>query len=692
MYISQIILRDWKAYETAVFDFPAPTQEKNLVLIGAPNGYGKTSLFEAIVLGMFGQDGLSLIASSPLSGTDEGRLNTSYKKFLEKSLHKVAKERGRTSCSVKLIFVEDNGETLEIQRIWHFNDEGIYRPQDEEVQIFEGSTRKAIGPDKYSSEDRTEWFSKYITEKLLPFTLAHFFMFDGEQVSLLAEREKSVQVRSGIEGLLGIPMLKQLADDLRKYAEHRRRETPNVSDKTIKKLEDERHQLESDYEKKTKRRDEIEPARASLKKKQTILIKELASYGAGSQALLQEQYEQIKKYEQTIERDQEKLEELMLKELALALSGTRLRQSSKERLSSEDILERWENGKNQGDQNLENFIDAVNSGIQDINPKLDDEQCASILKNVRNAWTKLWYPPPENCAKEYLHSYLNRNERLKAIEQLEELDQLSSREITELLANLSRSESDLMHLKDEVRRIENVAPEVDKKREELNEINTEIEGFDKEIGALDREIESLDGQINSKHQELARMSSKIDQAAPSTRRATQAEQVALMIKDIVSKAVPSQINAIADAMTKAHRLMVHKKDLVERIDIDEDCNVRLLDANGEDLREYDLSAGEKQIFTQALISAISSVSGRGFPMIVDTPLGRLDVEHRKGVLKHLAQKKHQVILLSTNTEVVGEYLQGIDSNVQKKYLIEFEQIGNIGQSSVRPGYFEDEIG
>jgi DNA sulfur modification protein DndD len=59
-------------------------------------------------------------------------------------------------------------------------------------------------------------------------------MFDGEQVSVLAEREMSAQVRAGIEGLLGIPVLKQLAKDLRSYAEVRRKESPNVSDKPSK--------------------------------------------------------------------------------------------------------------------------------------------------------------------------------------------------------------------------------------------------------------------------------------------------------------------------------------------------------------------------------------------------------------------------------------------------------------------------
>ena len=63
------------------------------------------------------------------------------------------------------------------------------------------------------------------------------------------------------------------------------------------------------------------------------------------------------------------------------------------------------------------------------------------------------------------------------------------------------------------------------------------------------------------------------------RRAARALKVASMVDDIVAKAVPSQIDAIADAMTNAHRSMAHKKDLVERIDIDEDCDVKLLNTD-----------------------------------------------------------------------------------------------------------------
>lgn len=689
MYISQITLRDWKAYTTANFDFPAPGNGRNIILIGAPNGYGKTSLFEAIVLGMFGRDGLPLIARSPFSGGDKEGLAISYKNFLEKALHRGALAASRNSCSVKMTFVDDDGEPLEIQRIWHFNESGAYRPQDEEVHIYRGTTRRPVGPGTLEGNERADWFREYIAENLLPFTLAHFFMFDGEQVSILAEREMSAQVRAGIEGLLGIPVLKTLAKDLRSYAEVRRKDSPNVSDKTIEKLELERHQLTFEFDKKSERFAEIEPALVELKEEREHLTRELASFGAGSQALLQEQFEQIKNYERVIEQGRARLEDLLMKDIALALSGRGLREGLEKRLAEETVRERWENGRKQGDSNLERFLSAVERGITQISPALSDPQRDGVLDSARSAWEKLWYPPPDDCADEYLHPYLNEVERSKVIDRLEELDELAAPTIVELLHSIATNEEALQRLQDEVTRTEAVAPHVDKKRERLSQLNSEIQQLDQEIGAIKREISALESQINQKNTDLTKLAGQWDQAKPSVRRAIRALKVASMVDEIVAKAVPSQIEAIAAAMTHAHRSMAHKKDLVERIAIDENCDVKLLNADGMDLRGYDLSAGEKQIFTQALISAVSSVSGRGFPMVVDTPLGRLDIEHRKGVLKHLVQRKHQVILLSTNTEVVGEYLREIAPHVQKKYLVHFERVGDIGQSTARPGYFEE---
>lgn len=688
MHISQITLRDWKTYTSAVFDFPEPINGKNIILIGAPNGFGKTNLFEAILLGLYGRFGLTLIARSPFSEPGEEKLSTTYKKFLEKALHRGAIESGRQSCSVKLVFIDDNGSPLEIQRTWHFNNSGIFLPNDEEIHIFEGKNRKAIGPTNLFGLDCDVWYQDYIAKNLLPYTMAHFYMFDGEQVSVLAEREMSAQVRTGIEGMLGIPVLKQLAIDLRTYAEQQRRLTPNVSDQTIDKMEEEYLLLTSEFDTKKERLTEIEPIVFKLKKEQENLIRELGGFGVSSQALLQEQFEKIKNYQRNIEDGYDQLEFLMVNKLAIALSGHFLRENVKKRLKSEGILERWQTSKKQGDSNLERFLSSVSKALNTINPSLSNGQHQDVLRSARSSWDKLWHPPPENCAQEYLHQCIREPERSKVVDYLEEVDRLGAPTIIELLDKIATNEQQLKRQQDEVIRIESIAPHVDNKRKQLENILDKIRQFDKEITIIQRDLEALDAQINQKKVDLSKQHKNRVQAVPSARRSASAKKVALMIDDIVKKTVPSQIEALADYMTKAHRLMAHKKDLVNHIEINQNCEVKLLNAEGLDLRSFDLSAGEKQIFTQSLISAVASISNRTFPMIIDTPLGRLDIEHRKGVLKHLIQRNHQIILLSTNTEVVGEYYKLVTPHVQKKYLVHFERVGEIGQSSISHGYFE----
>ncbi len=371
---------------------------------------------------------------------------------------------------------------------------------------------------------------------------------------------------------------------MRSYAELRRKEVPNVSDKTIEKLELERHQLTSDYEEKKARLNEIVSRLAVLKQERERLIRELANLGARSQALFQEQFEQIKNYERIITDQQARLEELMMQDLALALSGFELRQSVKMRLLREGVRERWESGKNQGDTNLERFLASVDTSMQGIDPALTDGQREGVLDSARGAWEKLWYPPPENCAKGYWHPYLNELERSKVIDRLGELDELDAPAIVELLDTISANEEALKRLQEEVTRTEAVAPQVDKKRKRLSSVIVEIEGYDQEIGALRREMTSLESQINRKNTELTGLSRQFDQAAPSARRAARADKVAQMVDEIVAQAVPSQINAIAAAMTTAHRSVAHKIDLVERIAIDENCDVKLLNHNGLDLR------------------------------------------------------------------------------------------------------------
>ena len=100
-----------------------------------------------------------------------------------------------------------------------------------------------------------------------------------------------------------------------------------------------------------------------------------------------------------------------------------------------------------------------------------------------------------------------------------------------------------------------------------------------------------------------------------------------------------------------------------------------------------LSKGEKQVFILSLYWAIIKTSNQVVPFIIDTPFARIDTEHREQISAvFFPNISGQVIILSTDEEVVGSYREIIQSHIAHEYLLEYnvEQ----GCTSVKPGYFK----
>ena len=100
----------------------------------------------------------------------------------------------------------------------------------------------------------------------------------------------------------------------------------------------------------------------------------------------------------------------------------------------------------------------------------------------------------------------------------------------------------------------------------------------------------------------------------------------------------------------------HKVDRLRDVKVSfSDHRIELFDAAGI-LEKRDLSAGEKQLFAIGFIYALAQLSGCRMPFVIDTPLGRLDMAHRRRfVAGFLPTASHQVVLLSTDTEIEGPY-------------------------------------
>ncbi len=88
-----------------------------------------------------------------------------------------------------------------------------------------------------------------------------------------------------------------------------------------------------------------------------------------------------------------------------------------------------------------------------------------------------------------------------------------------------------------------------------------------------------------------------------------------------------------------------------------------------------MKAGEQQMFAIATLWALREVSGRPLPVIIDTPLSRLDDDHRRAMLaEFMPQVAQQVIVLATTTEFDEETFAFLQPAVSRAYLLQANNV------------------
>ena len=664
MHLRSVHLINWRSYRRARFEFPRPHGGKNVVLVMAPNEYGKTSFFEALTLGLFGREGLSLVPRARAEAGNDGqeRINVSYSGFLERTLHHRAADTGPPECVVKLEWEDETGEPIEIKRTWYFNANGRHKSGDDQLQIYEGQRRVPVSP-PLIVEDKDGWYREWIAQHFLQPTLAEFFLFDGEQIQRYASRGMGTQVRRGIEGLLGLPILRSLKSSLERYAQNRRAGAAAPSDTTVNAVKAAIDELEARIKAKEVERDEADARLPGLDADIDELTQRLGGRGEGTVALVASLLEDEKRHRDEAERAINDLTALISGDIALAITGTSLRSATLGRLQSEAKRETWETGRDEGNRNLDRFTADLSARIGRLEPPLHDSRRDAVIAAAKEAWAALWHPPPDGCADDYLHPALAGTTRAGVIDRLEAIGRHSAGEVSGHVQRFEAAVATAEAKKRECLELEQVAPEIDEQAGRLRELMEQSGRCKEQRETAQREIDAATAELGNRRAELARYVSRLDTHAPALTYATRADAYINLIEDLLVHAVPYEVREVADEMTKAWKAMAHMSDRVERIDITPDCEVRMLTADGSDLHRIDKSAGASQVFTQALITAITKVSGRTFPFVVDTPLARLSRVQRIGVLKTFTDRPGQVILLSTDQEVVDDKLDAIRDRI-----------------------------
>ena len=686
MWISKLELTCFKSYQHQVFTFPEPIDGKNIVLIGGMNGYGKTSILEGLYLCLYGKDAMVHLARAGLKTEGKGG---GYPTFLERSFNGEALRGGSETMSIRIVLGRSKTKAIDICRRWFFRSNGKWTNEEEAVirDVVRGvpESPKTDGKNGFHLTDYLE------DMQFVPAHIAPFFFFDGEEVKKLADQSRVEQVKQGLEGLLGVVLLRTLAERLRTFESSKRNEIQSVDEQNLTRLYEE---LSNDPIKLNELKnlsEKNDSERALLREELTSLVDRItaAGGGGGDVATMKDLVEERAQYQNKMKESQKKLEMILAGRLPFQLVPKDLILNLKNQLIAEVKLAKHESQKTALAPRKEEFEHAFSKQTEPIiEPALTNVQLEAIKKRLDQAWASLFYPAPPDCAQEVMHEYLSESSRQKAIQFLDTLT-LGQREIRVLISEQAETQQRIEELNRKISRLEGIDRDgtLTILKKSFSDVSRKVDFLTEQARVNNRDIDFLNAKVTNLSAEYNRGKSELDKSSPVRAMLERSERVRKVIEELVPALFPLKIRELGTSMTTFYKQLAHKTQ-VDKIRILDDGSTEILSKNGVEIT-FDRSAGENQIFATALIAGLAKVSGVKAPMVVDTPLGRLDSKHRLNILEFwTSDKNRQVILLSQDEEIDYHFYRQIESNVAKTYLLENTEVGDgIGRTTALEGKY-----
>lgn len=654
MILTKITLHNFGIYAGRHEIDIKPKLNKPVILFGALNGSGKTTLLEGIQFALFGKYAKFL-----------GKTKSAYLDFL---INSVNRKNHETSSSVAVAFVTNRGgesTQYEIVRTWSISSSNTNA---EAIQVFKNTEL-----DNELSERWTE-----LSENFFPSQLSDLFFFDGERIESLAQPARcSELIRTGLNSLLGLDLVTDLSKTLLTLERRIKKEaaSPDNRDRLIR-LDEKRVVITEQLEVIEAELRDANLALASFYAELDSLKTELKLKG-GDLYLKRDELSQRQSMLVTdVLSKRGELIEIASTNLPLSLLSSLLNKVEKLSLTSLSIEQ-----KEAVQEALSAFSQNV---ITEITArKTFDKLQLSLLTQIHEIFLKIDTQKNTRPNIEISRDSLSRirseaamlkGSALKCALELASLESEQDRVHRQILAVPDSSKLQPLFLQ-----IRNVEEKIHKLESSIISLSDQSHRLTKDKDASDIQYNLISIEnLKNKAQELLIEKMKFQLARG---RETLAKfEDAIRIKHLAT---------LEKLILEGFQQLLRKKSFIHSISIDPNSFFLTIKVNGEgDVPSSKLSAGERQLLAVAVLWALAKASGRKLPTVIDTPLGRLDSKHRtEFVQNYFPNAGEQVILLSTDEEIVGTYYHSIKKHTAHQYLIEYDEA--LQSSRISKGYFED---
>ncbi len=646
-----------------------PNGRGPIILIGGMNGSGKTTLLDAVRLCLYGRRALGNRVS----------LNE-YHEYLAAMIHRgsdSAVPLNRAAVSLEFEYAH-GGETKQyrVERSWQQESSNL-RSVNEGLTVSENNWLDIeFGAEHW--QDRIDEF--------IPIGVSQFFFFDGEDIQKLADDSShDLYLAESIKALLGINLVERLQSDLRVYANRLvKRDSPEPVQQEIEAVESEIAKLKSALTDAHAHAESLDTQIAKLETRITRQESRIAAEG-GSYA---ERRESLKLQQGQLLADIEALED-NIRDLCgdlfpFALVPDLLKRLVV-RLRKEIELDEWEAKDRVLETQNTELLKTITAGTFWDDSSLSESQ----IDTVRTKLTPLLKTRLER--PKILCDFKKIRERSPS-----ECDRLLGwidaclndvpQEFRELNDALQEAQSELQKVEQALQKVP--AEEVLKLLvEKLSTLNQTLGQLHKQEQEAEQSIRTLSYQIEVAERKLDSLRYTQQLGEAHIQRQTRVGAVQSVLAAYTAQLTQAKIATLGDAIAEGFNQLSHKSDRIKRVELDpQTFAVTLYDTQNRALLKEELSAGEKQIYTTALLWALARTSGKALPMILDTPLGRLDSSHRQLLVeRYFPYASHQIILLSTDTEVEGDLCSLLEPHISHTFHLSYQQTE--GLTTIKEGYF-----
>ena len=668
MIINTIKLKDFGVFKGEHKLELAPAHSKGrkrpIILFGGNNGAGKTTLLKAILLALYGNyvDGAYLSRNK-------------YNEYLRGWIH-----IGRSSSSDNL---EGRSASVEIEfRYSRIDGADIYRVirswavrndvVTEDLTIFKnGEPLREIESDQWQN----------FLKGLIPPGMTQLFFFDGEKVRNLADDTTSHdEINDAIDKVLGLEIVERLLIDLDVY---KSKKILNRSDKEVRR---ELVRLKKEERALLNKGQDISNKIGSLNSKKDHFVSEITrleeqlGVDGGNYSNKREGWKlQEVKLDAKIRTIEEQMREMVSDLLPFSLCPD-LCTKLIARLGAEEVLkkQRYFNGMLK-----ERFIDIQREMEMNFS-ELSLSQCKkkAVLKMIKN---RLFQSSEEESAIGLIQD-ISTNELHHIQAGIEQSHSIVPKKFTSLNKKLLA----LQKRRDKTKRVLKMIPSDDL----IAPIVTQLTDKNKRLGKIEQQIRDLEQQLNSvrfQREEATRkhlkLEGEIEDLKKKERVLTLLQRSKAALEEYRSILKREKIHELENEFVSCFNKLLRKPGFIQRINIDEEkYSVTMQLSGGRYLPKDKLSEGEKQIYAIAMLQAITNISKRELPFIIDTPLGRLDSEHRGAMVdRFFPIAGQQVIILSTDTEVDKDHYRRLKPHIQQAFKLEFDKKKHF--TTVQPEYF-----